>query len=140
VISAAPRREDVAEQHEAIVAPEHLRTDKERGHPKRAATESLFRGRAKDSGGFWILEGRPKQIGGEADLLRQRHTDGLIDWPGIRSVDRCAYPPAVIRGPAKARGCRSGSGEEIEIEVMTRGFSESDSVVVGTETRITFSV
>ena len=128
------------EDREPVVAPEHLRTDKERRHSKRAATESLFRGRGKDSLGFWILKCRPKQIGGEADLFCQRDTDGLVDRPGIRSIDRCAYPPAVVRGSAKPFGCRSGSGEEPEIEVMTRRLSESDSVVVGPETRIAFSV
>src|SRR5262249_2355267 len=132
--------ENRVEEREAVVAPEHLRTDKERRHSKRAATESLLRGGGKDSLGFWILKCRPKQIGGEADLFCQRDTDGLVDRPGIRSVDRCAYPPAVSPGSAKPLGCRSGSGEEPEIEVMTRRLSESDSVVVGPETRIAFSV
>jgi hypothetical protein len=135
-----PLLENMLENREPVVAPEHLRTDKERRHSKRPATESLFRGRGKDSLGFWILKCRPKQIVGEADLLCQRDTDGLVDRPGIRSVDRCAYPPAVIRGSAKPLGCRSGSGEQPEIEVMTRRLSESDSVVVGPETRIAFSV
>jgi hypothetical protein len=128
------------EDREPVVAPKHPRTDKERRHSKCAATESLFRGRGKDSLGFWILKCRPKQIGGEADLFCQRDTDGLVDRPGIRSVDRCAYPLTVVRGSAKPLGCPSGSGEEPEIEVMTRRLSESDSVEVGPETRVAFSV
>jgi len=140
LLPRGPLLENMLEDREPVVAPEHLLTDKERRHSKRAATESLFRGRGKDSLGFWLLKCRPKQMGSEADLFCQRDTDGLVDRPGIRSVHRCAYPPAVIRGSAKPFGCRSGSGEEPEIEVMTRRLSESDSVVVGPETRIAFSV
>jgi hypothetical protein len=47
------------EDREPVVAPKHPRTDKERRHSKCAATESLFRGRGKDSLGFWILKCRP---------------------------------------------------------------------------------
>src|SRR5262245_18687645 len=128
------------EDREPVFAPEHLRTDKERRHSKRAATESLFSGRGKGSSGFWILQCRQQQTGSEGDLFCQRNTDCLVDRPTIRSVDRCAYPPAVIRGSAKPLGCRSGSGEEPEIEVRARRLSEPDSVVVGPETRIAFSV
>src|SRR5215471_13540102 len=140
LLPRGPLLENMLEDREPVVTPEHLRTDKERRHSKRAATEGLFRGRGKDSLGFSILKCRPKRIGSEADLFCQRDTDGLVDRPGIRSVDRCAYPPAVIRGSAKPLGCRSGTGEEPEIEVMTRRLSEPDSVVVGPETRIAFSV
>jgi hypothetical protein len=93
--------EKMLEDREPVVAPEHLRTDKERRHSKRAATESLFRGRGKDSLGFWVLKCRPKQIGGEAELLCQPNAIQTVSSTGQVSV------PYTFRLPTKFDLCRT---------------------------------
>src|SRR5436305_864837 len=120
----------MAQDDDAVVAPEHLLTHEEGRDPERSTSARLFRRRGREPGRLRLGKPGDERASREPHRLGYSHADRFGNGPDIGAVDRSAEPPAVRRREAQAPRCRRGADEKLEIEVVGRGLAKRNSVVV----------
>src|SRR6059058_2898794 len=120
----------MAQDDDAVVAPEHLLTHEEGRDPERSTSARLFRRRGREPRRLRIGKRGDERASRESHLLGYSHADRFVNGPDIGAVDRSTEPPAVRRREAQAPRCRRGADEKLEIEVVGRGLAKRNSVVV----------